>query len=441
MIYEVKMSVDEIAIAVDGELNGENCEIKGISIDSREKSDIPWCFFAIKGANYNGADFIEEAISNGAKLIVTQEKIDAEVSVIYVNNTVKALGRTAKKANGKATIIGVTGSFGKTTVKDMIISVLSEKYSVCGTKENQNNEIGVALTLLSVKDEDFCVVEMGMRAQGEIDWLSYLCEPETAVITGVGTSHIGLLGGKEAIFSAKTEILKHTKKYAVVPYEKEFLQLKCSNIAFSYVGKDIKTQRPYFDNNGIFFDINGENDYRVNSIFIHDVNNALFAYAVGKRYGLTDDEIKAGLAKCNKSKLRGEIIKVNGVEILCDCYNASLESIKSALVSAKEYCQVHQKRLVAFLGDVLELGNETEEIHNLIGKACKENSVKELYTYGENAKYIGIGFGGGEILEDYNEIPKLLLEKLKKDDLLLVKASRALNFEKIIEKMRENSKC
>jgi UDP-N-acetylmuramoyl-tripeptide--D-alanyl-D-alanine ligase len=441
MIYEVEISAAEIENNIDGRLTGENCLIRGISIDSRDKSFSPWCFFAIKGKKYNGADFIEEAISNGAKLVIAQEKISSNVPVIYVDDTVKALGMLARKEKGKTKIIGVTGSFGKTTVKDMIISVLSERYSVCGTKENQNNEIGVALTLLSIKSEAFCVVEMGMRAQGEIDWLSYLCEPDTAVITGIGTSHIGLLGGKEAIFSAKTEILKHTKKYAVVPFEREFFQLSYPEIDFCFIGKDITSLNKNLENNCICFDINGQNVYGVNSIFLHDVTNALFAYSVGKIYGLTDDEIRFGLLKSTKSKMRGEIINLNGIEILCDCYNASLESIRSALVSANEYCKSKQKRLVAMLGDVLELGDDACKIHMDIGVACRENSVKKLFAYGENAKYVCQGFGGGEVIKSFADIPKILLKALNNGDLLLVKASRGLNFEKIIEKMRENSKC
>ena len=164
MIYDLNYSGLEIASAIQGILIGNDVKIYGLSINSKEKLNVPYCFFAIRGKNKNGNDFINEAIKNGARLIVTDEKKAYPVSTIYVKNTTLALGLLAKKHKKSTKIVAVTGSSGKTTTKNMIISVLKEKFSVCGTKENENNEIGVALTLLSIKKEEFVAAEKTMGA-------------------------------------------------------------------------------------------------------------------------------------------------------------------------------------------------------------------------------------------------------------------------------------
>mgnify|MGYP003305247738 CR=1 FL=1 len=211
MISIKPRKASEIAEIVSGVLLGEDILIDRISLSSNERMGEGCCFVAIKGEKYDGNDFIEDALKNGASLVICERKSSCD-ACITVDNTRIALLKLAAASKGDTKIIGITGSVGKTTVKNMIISVLSQKYKVTGTSENQNNEIGVALTMLGITNEDFCVLEMGMRALGEIDLLSSYALPETAVITNAKTSHIELLGNEENILQAKLEILNYKPK-------------------------------------------------------------------------------------------------------------------------------------------------------------------------------------------------------------------------------------
>ena len=439
MIFDLNYTYKDIAKAVNGKLVGADGLITGVTINSREKSSVEHCFFAIKGKKHNGINYVREAVSNGAKLIVAQEKTESSVPVIYVENTTKALGLLGKKHKGKTKIIGITGSNGKTTTKDMAISVLKAKYPVTGTLFNNNNEIGVALTLLSIKKEDFCVVEMGMRGLGEIEWLSYISEPETSIITNCGSSHIGLLGSKENIFKAKTEILTFTKKYAILPDEKKFKALTCENLNKIYIGENgnYAPQNLRCNNSHLIFDVGECKDIKINSIYEHDAINAAFAYALGKLYGIDDLLIKERLESFSKEKSRGEIISVKGIEIINDCYNASYESARSAIISTVRQYSKTGKRIAVLLGDMLELGIKSARLHYDIGKLCREEKVQKMYTYGEYSKFYLQGFGSGEELSCYETIAEQILEELNEEYVLLVKASNAMNFQNIIEKMRE----
>ena len=235
-MIEYKAYACEIASRVNGRLSGDDCLIEAISIDTRENVERPFCYFAIRGENYDGHNFIEEAINNGAVLIIAEKKIDVDASVIYVENTVKALGYLAKNTKRMAKIIGITGSVGKTTTKDLIISVLKQKYNVTGTKYNYNNEIGVALTLLSIKNEEICVLEMGARGKGDIKWLTYISQPEIAIITNCGKSHIEYFGSEREIFNEKIEILNENCNAIVVPNEKRFKEYEFKNTYPIFVG-------------------------------------------------------------------------------------------------------------------------------------------------------------------------------------------------------------
>ena len=435
MIEGINYLCSEIAVAINGKLIGKDEKIEAITINSKEHSKAPSCFFAINGKRFNGADFIDEAIKNGARLVVTQEKINASVTVIYVENVVKALGLLAKKHKGKTKIIAITGSNGKTTTKDMVISILKTKYSVTGTIANLNNEIGTALTLLSIKNEDFCVVEIGMRALGEIEWLSYIAEPNVGVITNCGTAHIEKLGSRKNIFKAKTELLKYVKEYAILPNENRFKKLNNDGIERIYIDKKHKVKNINRCESSIRFDIDSCKSIEIDSIYMHDINNALIAYSIGRLFKLDDNQIKDGFKNFKKEKNRGTIIAVNKFLILSDCYNASYESMRDAIFSIK--AQFKNKRIAVLLGDMLELGEKSNKFHFKIGRLCKQLKIDKLFVYGNFARYYIRGFNGGLEYKEFNEIPSKLSTELDQTYVLLVKASNSINFEKIIEQMRE----
>lgn len=435
-------SAKKIAEILEGILLGEDKIIDKISLNSKEK-DSNWCFVAIKGKKFDGNDFIYEAINNGASLIITDSEINVKASVIYVANTIKALGKIAKMNIGETKIVAVTGSVGKTTTKEMIISVLKENYKVIGTNENENNEIGVPLTLLSIKNHDICVLEMGMRSRGEIDYLASIATPECAVITNSGTSHLETLKTKENIFLAKSEILNYLPKYAILPNEERFKNLKKEGIKSFYIADENCSIYDYkYTKNGIILSIKADGsivkNIKMKTFYIHNLKNALFAYRVGKIYGLSDEKIKKGLEDFLPSKMREEYMKIKAIEVINDCYNSSYESVKSALYSLVNYSKMNAKTPSILIGDILEAGEESEEIHRRIGDLCKNLNVNVL-AYGKYGKYVLEGANKGILFYSRDEISDEILARLSDKDVLLVKASRGMHFEKIIEEMKEKS--
>lgn len=438
MINDLNYTCKEICEAVEGELVGKDILINALTTNSLEHSGLPYCFFAIKGEKYNGADYIDDAISKGAKLIVTEEKRPCTVSSIYVKDTVKALGLLGKKHKGSTRIIGVTGSNGKTTVKDMIATVLKEKYKIIATNQNENNEIGVAKTLLSIKDHDYCVVEMGMRGLGEIEWLSYISEPHISVITNCTNAHIGRLGTEENIFKAKTEILKYTKKYAVLPNEERFRQLNNENFKCVYIGEngDYKAENIWKSDGSLLFDIKGTN-CKISSSSTFDSQNAAFAYAVGRLCKIEEGMIKKGLEKWIKAKGRGELLEINGMKIINDTYNASYESMRCAIEGLAEYKGKGYKT-AAVLGEMLEQGEKAKEFHYKIGELCKCAEIDELLVSGRFSKEYISGFGKGKEYKTLDDIVEGIKKELSESYIVLLKASHAENYGEIINKLREN---
>jgi len=208
--------------------------------------------------------------------------------------------------------------------------------------ENENNEIGVAKTLLSVKDEDICIIEMGMRAKGEIGFLSEICKPETSVITNCGSAHIGMLGTKDDIFKAKTEILEHTTNNCVIPYENRFLKCKKYGLNAIFVGNrgNIESESVEYNKEGSAFSV-FENNKLAGRIFLpslseYNVTNSLFAYSVGRLYGVEHNEIKNGLKNFKNIGYRERILKIAEITFVLDCYNASYEGMKEAI---KGFCE------------------------------------------------------------------------------------------------------
>ncbi len=446
-MIEIKpQKASELANTLNGKLYGKDCNIDKVTIDTREDISENACFFAIHGKRVDGHDYCKVAREKGVRLLVVDKRADVDSSYILVQDTKIALGALAKNNINKTKIVAVTGSVGKTTVKNMIISVLQQKYKVCGTVGNENNEIGVPLTLLNIKDEDFCVVEMGMRGSGEIDYLASIAQPETVVITNAMTSHIERLKTKENIFLAKCEILNYNPKNAILPSEKRFFDLKNDcKVKKIFVGKDgnLLLENVNYNNESIFFNVKFNENYskkmKIYSINIHDAQNAVFAYAVGKIYNLSDNEIAKGLLEYKHEKMRSELQEVNGILIINDCYNASYESVKSSLEALVNLSKIKNKNPCALLGDMLELGDEAKLYHEKIGAICTALNLKKVFYIGAHSQEIKKHFKSAVIVDNISDAGKILLSKIDKNDMLLVKASRKMNFEKIIADIkREN---
>ncbi len=442
-MYKIKsVYAKELEHITEGKLYGENCIVQYISTDTREEYPFNTCFIALKGKKFNGNDYVKNARAN---LIITDEILDFEANYILVKDTKFAFCEIAKALSNKAKVIGITGSVGKTTVKDMTYLILKRKFNVKSTLKNENNEIGVAKTLLSIgENDDYCVVEMGMRRIGEIRWLSYLTNPEISAITNCGTAHLELLGSEENIFKAKTEIIPFTKKYCLVPDEKRFSDYKYDRAVPIFIGgKTVNFFDICYNEKGIRFSVVYEKEIieniELSTFNINNAKNALFAISIGKLCGVPNNEIRSALKEYKGENMREEITQIKGITVIKDCYNASYESMKGAIFSLVKYAEINRLVPNLLLGDMLEIGENANEYHYRIGELAKDLGIKRLYAKGKYAKNIMDGFLGGIICSDNEEAAKNILNELNTNDTILVKASRAIELEKIIEKMKELS--
>lgn len=438
----------------------ENEICENFSKDTREihKDDV---YLGIKGERFNGSDFYKDAFEKGAKGCILQdieiiEGVDTYKNkfIIIVENVVEALQKIAKYKRSlyNIPVIGVTGSVGKTSTKDIIASVMATKYNVLKTEGNYNNEIGLPLTILKLKEHNALVVEMGMSAFGEISLLTNIAKPTTAVVTIIGSSHIGELGSRENILKAKLEILEglDSKGTLITNNDNDLLNLwnksNCDNHKHITYGIDnnstlnaknieIKPTESYFE-----IELNNKT-YNVNVPVSgkHFIYNSLAAIAVGLENGIEMQDIIKGILNFSLTKRRMEIIKNSkNATIINDCYNASYESIKAAL----EYINsLQENRKIVVLGDVLELGKFSKQMHQMIGEEVIRNNIDILVTVGKEAKI------SAEIVKEKSKAEvyafnnnkdaiNVLKEKIQKNDIILIKASNGMHFEEIVEAIK-----
>ena len=458
------LSIKNILEVTKGKLlvgNEENI-CKSYSKDTRTIKDGD-CYIGIKGENFDGNIFWEKALENGASTVIVQnveienEKLKkwTDKNIIKVENTLEALYNIARYKRNlyNIPVIAITGSVGKTSTKDIVANVVAKKYKTLKTEGNNNNNIGLPFTILRMQDEEVAVLEMGMNHFGEISLLASIANPTICIITNIGTSHIGNLGSRENILKAKLEILEGSKKQAVIInndndllhkwYEenKENYNIKTYGIKekSNVMAKEIKLE----ENNSTFTcKIDDEEEkIKVPVGGEHFVLNALCAITVGEVLEIEKDKIKAGIESFELTKKRMDIIELkNGIKIINDAYNASLESIKASLKVLSEY----KERKIAVLGDMFELGEFSEELHKKVGEEVVKNKIDILIACGENATYIAdvakekMDKENIYYLENKEEIEPLLEKIAKKDDVILFKASNGMGFYKIVERLVES---
>lgn len=417
-------------------------------------------YIGIKGQHFDGNTFFEQALKNGAKTCILENiEIQKEIikkykdrNIIIVEDTIKAIQMLAsyKRSLYNIPVIGVTGSVGKTSTKDILASIISKKYKVLKTKGNLNNHIGLPLTILKLKDHTALVVEMGMNAKGEISTLTKIAKPTISVITNVGTSHIGKLGSRQNILKAKLEILEGMNKSGVLVINNDNDMLNTWNEAnktynvvtfginnnSDIIGKDIILEE-YSSN---FTAITEKEELKVKVPIggEHFVYNSLCAIAVGNLLQIPNEDILNGINEFELTKNRMDIIKTkNGITIINDCYNANYESMKMAI----EYLsKINANRKIAVLGDMLELGEYSINLHQKIGTIVKENNINILITVGNESKNIAkqaksLGMNNIYCYETTNEAVQLLNKILTKEDVVLIKASNSMHFNKIVEEI------
>ena len=412
------MTINNICAACGGELIGnatDDREASCVVIDSR-KIEPGGIFIATKGERVDGHSFIPQVFEKGALAAVCEKApADAAGPCIVVKDSFKALTDIAAfyRKQLSCRFIGITGSVGKTSTKEMTAAVLKQKYKVLCTEGSLNNEIGVPLTILKIRDDDECaVVEMGINHFGEMSRLTALVHPDIALITNIGECHLEALHDRDGVLKAKTEIFEGMSDEGIAVLNGEDDKLRTVNRKGS-----------------VFYSL----DDGFDASFIagrHMQINAHGAAAVGRLLGVEDDEITEGLKSFKTMSGRGSIIKCPDHNVIDDCYNANPTSVKASI---DMLCETFASGRVAILGDMFELGENEAAFHASVGAYAKEKGVEELIAVGALSKNMADAFGTAQYYESTDALVAALNGMDLKGKNILVKASHGMHFEKVIE--------
>lgn len=453
----LRLTLDEILKATGGKIlcKENNDIITGISTDSRkiQKGDL---FIPLIGENFDGHDYIKSALEQGASAALSQRDIGyfPGKTIIGVDNTLKALQNLAGYYRSKYSIpfIGITGSVGKTSTKEMVASALGVKYNVLKNEGNLNNEIGVPLTIFRLNEShEAAVVEMGMSGFGEIRALTEIVRPKVGIITNIGISHIEKLGSRQNILKAKLELLEGLQPGGLVILNGDDVLLSgvrglLTERTVTY-GLEEGTDYQAFNINsygekGVDFDVtvDGKNyTIHVPAPGIHNVYNALAAIAAGNELGVPVEEIAVGISRFNPGKMRLNIIKVNGMSVINDAYNSSPQSVKAALEVLRE---MEADRRIAVLGDMLELGEWSEKAHTDTGREAAKADIDYIITVGNSAMDIakgaveaGFSSKNTAAFMDNKSAAEHLKKLVRPRDAILVKGSRGMKMEEIVNSL------
>ena len=421
-----------------------------VTTDSREVR--PGCIFvAFPGEKFDGHDFAAKALEQGAVYVVLNhpvEGVPAEKAVLCPDSyrAMMTMGANYRRQFAPK-IVGVTGSVGKTTTKQMTYAAIAGFGNTIKTEGNQNNELGLPRTLFHIgKDTAYAVVEMGMSHLGEIERLAKCARPDVGIITCIGVSHIGNLGSQENICKAKLEICAGLPEGAplVLNGDDPFLRKAAlpghvRPVWFSLgdADADVCAQDVHPEGDGMAFTLVDRNAGRfpvqIPAMGRHNVANALAAYAAATRLGLDPKGVIAGLADFQQTGMRQKVVHSKGVDVIEDCYNANPDSMKAALTMFREY---PAKRRYALLGDMLELGEISPSAHEEVGRQAAAAGLELLVCYGEEAKHTAKAAAEAGLkavhAATYREAADLLLAAMQPGDALLVKASRGMALEKAL---------
>ncbi len=443
-----KLKLSEIAQACGGTFS-EEAEVNAVCIDTR-KITKGCLFICIKGERFDGHQFAGEAIEKGASAVMISNDIQVSGAFIKVDDTAKALLTLAGYYRSKFNIplVGLTGSVGKTTTKEFTHLVVNAKYNSIKTLGNLNNEIGLPQMLFQINnDVEAAVIEMGMNHFGEIRRLAEAAQPTIALITNIGVSHIENLGSREGILKAKLEMLEGLKENAP-------LILNGDNDLLSTVKSDKHKVYFYGINCDAHFkaehinEENGNTEFTVRYfgkkqkisipvIGIHNVYNALAAFAVGYFLGV-DGTVSANALSCYKPEgMRQKSVVKNGIICIEDCYNASPDSMRAALQTLSS---TKGNKKIAVLSDMLELGDYSEKAHFSVGEMCAQFHVDYLLCTGTDAKYIADGAESKNLehvymFESKSDLTDKLYDIAEKGDVIVFKASRGMHLEDVISEI------
>lgn len=450
------MTLSEIADACCGIYCGDpaflDCEVSSVAIDSR-KVVKDTLFVAIKGARVDGHSFIPQVMEAGALCSLSEQDLgDVDYPYIRVSSCTEALKDLAEhyRRSLDIKVVGITGSVGKTSTKEMIASVLSEKYNVLKTEGNFNNEIGLPLTVFNIREEhEVAVLEMGISHFGDMKPLAKIARPDVCVITNIGYAHLENLGTRDGILKEKSSMTDYMNPKGSVIFNGDDDKLK------SYNSRDGRTP--------VYFGLTSSCPFHVENIerkglkgtyaeFVtptsrfhahisipgdHMIYNALAGVAVGYALGMNNEEIARGIEKLVPIAGRNNLIEAKHYTIIDDCYNANPVSMKSSLLVLADALG----RKVAILGDMGELGAKEQELHWEVGSYAASLDIDRFLVVGPLAKNIADGilaeYPNADVVcyDSLQEILHDLGRQLQKGDTILVKASHFMHFEKLVEQL------
>ncbi len=461
-----------VAGACDAEIKSgsPDVEIKNVCTDSRaaKPGDV---FFAIKGEKFDGHDFLADVVAKGVAAIVVERSRESvwssafrrpteppkggTPSVLVVDDVRVALGKLAAayRRQFELPVIAVGGSNGKTTTKELLASALRQKLATLWSEASFNNDIGVPMTLLRLdKTHQAAVLEVGTNHPGELAALVKLIQPKFGIITSIGREHLEFFGDVAGVAQeegALAELLPADGFLFIngdCEWSEKIAKRTQAKVVRIGLGEknDWRAKKVRLDKSGVTFQIESAKkefcgECRINLLGKHQVTNALLAFAVSAELGLTRDEICDGLATCQPQKMRMQYWELNGVRVLEDCYNANADSMRAALDTL---CGLPlQGRRVAILGDMAELGGQTEAAHTEIGKYCAELKIGQLFTVGKNSQATAKAArdaGLPRVIEftDVEAAMKVMKNFLKPGDVVLLKASRSSRLERIAEALK-----
>jgi len=440
-------------------------QVSGVSTDSRNilKGDL---FIALRGDNFDGHEFADKAVEKGAAAILSDHKMNVNVPQYIVENTLTAYQQLARyhRLKMNVPVIGITGTNGKTTVKEMINSILSDVDNPLCNEANFNNHIGVPATLLKLKKEHtHAIIEMGMNHLGEIKILSEIALPDIAVITSVGRGHIEFLDSVEKVLEAKIEILEGLNKRGaiILPLNSKFYD----RMKKSAMNSEIKNIISFGDSDeadfgfvtemsdetgseGILNTPSGKTKAKINIAGQHNCRNAAAAAAVAMtiKKDITPEKIADAFGKLKSVNMRCQFVIINGAKILLDCYNANPDSMRAALDLISNLKTKGRK--IAFLGDMHELGLESANYHKEIGAYAADKNIDLIITTGKYSDAIISGAKEkgmpAEMCNDFDTVEKaanFLAENIRHGDAVLVKASRQARFEEVIKTINSTDRA
>ena len=435
MIYGIeKLTAGEIVRCTGGRLlfGDEGYAFDGITTDSRTVSPTA-LYIPLKGERFDGHSFLADVCAKGIGGYICSDGFCASSApfAVEVADTGTALLDIAAYYRSKFDIkvIGLTGSVGKTTTKELVASVVAQDFRTLCTKGNFNNNVGVPLTIFGLESShEAAVIEMGMSNFGEIEVLTRCARPDIAIITNIGTSHIEYLGSREGILKAKCEIFEGLKPggKVILNGDDPYLASLKDSADCDYVAYDIVS-----DESGSTFKCNNK-EYKINLAGIHNIYNALSAIAAGEMLGMSYESICGGLSGYHTDGIRQNIVSAHGYKVINDCYNASPQSMIAEL---DVLCMVEADRRIAVLGDIAELGANAEAYHREVGAKVASSKVDVLVTVGKDSAFIASEASDKEChaFDTAADAAEFMKGFVKPGDAVLVKASRCMRLEQVSE--------